>query len=192
MKVHTFLPLFEGFYNSTYSDALDFAEENIIEYYNEEHNTNLTWSDFDFKIDFISYSKVITNSIINYIEENLPNLIVSYQFEELIHPREYNFSTDTINIALELNKEQLLNLMNENKEMLTQKIKNKYSSCEGFISLHSNNFEVWLEEIKTEGKKYSHKIGAIIGMLLEDDFETECVFNFGEEYNYIDYKPTLK
>ena len=37
MRVQTFLPVFNGFYNTLFEDILDNATDNAIEYYNEQN-----------------------------------------------------------------------------------------------------------------------------------------------------------
>lgn len=187
MKVATFLPLFSGFYHSIWSENIDFEEEQIIEAYNEENGTNLNWSDFNWKYDYERYSKAIAEGIINYIKEEYPNLITGYEFEKLVQPKEYNFSTDSINISLEVDKAVLMALIAENREKLTEKIKEKYTSCSGFISWHSNKYEDWFEDIVTE-QDHEHKVGSIIGMICEDDFEESSISEWVQAYEYIDYE----
>lgn len=188
MKVHTFLPLFSGFYNSIWDSDIDFEEEQIIESYNEENDTDLEWSDFNWTYDFVSYSKAITEGIMDAIKEEFLGLVISYEFEELIQPKEYNFSTDSVNILLEIDKTVLLSLIFENKEILTEKIKEKYTSCSGFYSSYSNDIEWWIESIQNEEDTCRHKVGSIINMLFEDDFSEYSISEWVQVYEYIDYK----
>lgn len=187
MKVHTFLPLFSGFYYSIWENNIESEEKQIIEYYNEENGTELSWDDFNWTYDFVSYSKAITEVIMEAIKDEFPGLVVSYEFEELIQPKEYNFSTDTIYIKLDLDKAVLLSIIAENREKLTEKIKEKYTSCSGFISWHSNKYEDWFNDILNE-VEIEHKVGAIIGMLCEDDFEESSISEWVQAYEYIEYK----
>lgn len=187
MKVNTFLPLFSGFYNSIYNSDIDYEIDMIIEHHNEENNTELSYSDFDFTIDYEKYSKDIAERIIDHIKEEFPSLINSYEFEKLVQPREYNFRTDSINIELDLDKAVLLSLIAGNRDKLTEKIKEKYTSRDGFISWHSNKYEEWFEDIVKE-EDHEHKVGAIIGMLLEDEFEEWAIAEEVRAYEYINWE----
>ena len=122
MKVHTFLPLFSGFYHSIWSNNIDFEEDQIIESYNEVNDTDLSWDDFNWSYDFVGYSKAITEGIMDTIKEEFPGLVINYEFEELIQPKYYNYGTDSVNIILEVDKAVLLNLIGENRSIVTGKI----------------------------------------------------------------------
>lgn len=184
MKVHTFLPLFSGFYNSIW----EFEEEQIIESYNEENGTDLDWDDFEWTYNFVDYAKAITEGIMDTIKEEFPDLVISYEFEGLIQPREYNFETDSVNIVLEVDKAVLLNLIGENREKLTEKIKEKYTSRDGFYSSYSNDINEWINSIENEEQVCEHKVGAIIDMLYEDDFEESDILEWVQAYKYIEYE----
>lgn len=192
MKVHTFLPLFSGFYHSIWEYNIESEEGRIIEYYNEENGTELSWDDFNWTYDFVSYSKAITEGIMDAIKDEFPGLVVSYEFEELIQPKEYNFSTDSVNILLEVDKAVLLRLIAENKDKLTEKIKENYTSYDGFYSSYSNNIDEWIKAIENEEKECRHKVGAIIGMLSEDDFEESSISEHVNTYEYIEYEESTK
>lgn len=188
MKVHTFLPLFSGFYNSIWDYNIYDEETQIIESYNEENGTDLDWSDFNWTYDFVGYSKEITEGIMNAIKEEFPGLVVSYEFEELIQPKEYNFNTDSIDIILEVDKAVLLSLIGGAREKLTEKIKENYTSCSGFYSSYSNDLNKWISAIENEDDSIKHKVGAIIGMLYEDDFEESSILEQVQAYEYIEYE----
>ena len=64
------------------------------------------------------------------------------------------FSTDEINIEIDFNLDVLLSLIAENKEMLSNKIKEDFNSKDGNISNVINNLDYWIESIKTETDKY--------------------------------------
>lgn len=188
MKVNTFLPLFSGFYHSVYDLDINQEIEMIIEHHNEENNTELLYSDFNFKIDYKRYSEAIYEGIMEHIIKELPGLVISHKYEELIQPKEYNFSTDSINIELEVDKQKLLQLIEENHELLNDKIKEKYTSCSGFISSYSNELNNWIWAIENEDESIKHKIGALIGMLCEDDFEEWTLTEWIHVYDYINWE----
>lgn len=195
MKINTILPLFGGFYQSTFDSFFDNEIENIIENYNEENETDLTSDNFIFKFDWVGYSKKIAEHTIDYIKEELPNLINGYQYQDLYMPREYNFNTDEIQIELDFNKDVLLELFAENRIELQEKIKDKFTSCSGFVSFVSNDYNVWLEALINFDKndKYTPiMVAQIIEFLLEGEYrfsDTESsIAEKCEVYNLVEYE----
>ena len=53
MRVQTFLPVFNGFYNTLFEDLIDNATEFAIDNYNEQNSTELSYDDFNFDFDSI-------------------------------------------------------------------------------------------------------------------------------------------
>ena len=173
----TFLPMFEGFYQS----SLEF--ENIFdsEIYGinedrKENNLNEI-NIFDFDINNKKYESDIAKKVCKVIEDKLLNelnLNVNIIFQELL-PLVCYVSNGSVYISIEFdnaNLKQLNNLIKLNKEYLKETIKNKYTSCGGFISSHSNNINDWLN--KNNDEYYlnsSHKLGAILEMLLSEEIE---------------------
>lgn len=192
MKVNTFLPLFAGFYNSFYDVEVDSAEESIIEGYNDDNGTNLEYKDFDFKVDWTSYSKAICERIIEYIKEQKEGLILGYEFQELISPKYYNFDTDSINIELDIDFTVLLSLMRENATTLSEKISERYTTQSGFISYHSPDIYDWFEDVENKTENMQHKVGAILEMLFEDEFVDCLEMDSVSAYEYVDYELASK
>lgn len=173
MKATIFLPLFDGFYESFFSDALDNEIEQIIDNDNEENGTDNNSDAYTIKYDFLGYSKKIADHIFDYMKEEQTDLLNSYEFISLKQPREYNFSTDEINIEIDFNLDVLLSLIAENKEMLSNKIKEDFNSKDGNISNVINNLDYWIESIKTETDKYEQMISYILEYLFQDEYNKD-------------------
>lgn len=173
-QVETFLPLFNGFYQSNYVGMID-AE---LEYLTEEGELK---EDSDYSVDYEGLSKTITNCV-NQVLSNL-GLDIDVEFQELISPKEYNFYNDSVNVLLSLDHEKLMIRIRENKEELTKIIKDKYTSYDGFYSSHSNNYNEWYSDLENDFENQSHKVGSILNMLCEleglaeDEVEEELIAN---------------
>ena len=189
MKVHTFLPKFEGFYNSLIDNMIEDHIGMKIDYLQEEESTNdIEYSDFE--VDLQKLSKDIHNNIAEYIKETLPSLKLDFEFESLVSPMYYNYATDSVDTTIELDKEELIKLMYYYKDRVEQFLEENYKNIPGFTSFHSIYFEDWVEIIRTEDytEGLEHKIGAIIEALIDivdEDFTLLDVYNDLDLFEYI-------
>ena len=191
MKVQTFLPVFNGFYNTLFEDILDNATDNAIKYYNEQNNTLLNYDDFDFNYNLIMSE--ICKDAISKVEDKLNEIGINctINFETLISPREYNFSNDSINIEINFKKfSQVIETMEQNFDSFAQYIKDNYTSCSGFISSHSSYASDWMEDLREDAENETHKVGAVLDFILQEIEEykdEDLYFDICENYYEIDY-----
>ena len=194
MKVQTFLPVFNGFYNTLFENLLDNAVDNAIECHNEQNNTLLNYDDFDF--DFNSIMQEICKDAVSKIEEKLNEIGINckIKYENLVSPREYNFSNDSINIEINFKKfSQVIEILEQNYDLFTQYIKNEYTSCSGFVSSHSNYSSDWMEDLRENAENETHKVGAVLDFILQEVAEynqEDLYFDLCENYYEIDYTIT--
>lgn len=189
-QIKTFLPLFNGFYNTLFENLIDDATDAVIEYYNEDNNTNLDYSNFDF--DFQKLQNEISKDCVDIVSSKINELLnCKITFEDLISPKYYNYSNDSINITIEgLDKKEFMKVVFDHKETLEFFIHRDYTSCSGFTSSYSNDFNDWIDDIYTNFENCSHQIGAIINYLLPEilEYTTETLyFELSENYYQIDY-----
>ena len=191
MKVQTFLPVFNGFYNTLFDNILDNATDNAIECHNARNNTSLNYDDFDFNFD--SIMQEICKNAVSKIEEKLNEfgLNCSIIYENLISPRKYNFSNDSINIEINFKKfSQVIEILEQNYDSFTQYIKDNYTSCSGFISSHSRYSSDWMEDLREDAENETHKVGAVLDFILQEieEYKDENLyFDLCENYYEIDY-----
>ena len=191
MKVQTFLPVFNGFYYTLFEGILDNATDNAIELYNEDNNTSLNYDDFNF--DFASIQNEICKDAVIKIEEKLNEIGIncSIIYENLISPREYNFSNDSINIEINFKKfSQVIEILEQNYDSFTQYIKDNYTSRDGFISSYSSYASDWIKDLRENAENEAHKVGAVLGFILQEIEEykdEDLYFDLCENYYEIDY-----
>ena len=169
MKVQTFLPVFNGFYNTLFENILDNATDNAIEWYNEDNNTSLNYDDFDF--DFASIKNEICKDAVSKVENKLNEIGINctINFETLVSPREYNFSNDSINIEINFKKfSQVIEILEQNFDSFSKYIKDNYTSRDGFISNHSSYASDWMEDLKNVAENETHKVGAVMDFILQE------------------------
>ena len=179
-KVKTFLPLFSGFYGTIFESY----EENELEYINEIRKENgLEPLDYDeVEFDCEGYRKAAAYACCKFVEGELKDLglVENIVFENIYSPNYYNFGNDSINCEIWVKPEKLSEYVNENVEVFTKYLKENYSSRDGFISSHSNDFEEWKEETKNFTTfEDTHKLGAILGCVLEnEDIKESYMYEF--------------
>ena len=194
MKVQTFLPVFNGFYNTLFEDLIDNAVDNQIEYYNEQKGTELNYDDFNF--DFITLQNEICKDAVSKIEEKLNEIGINCKiiYENLISPREYNFSNDSINIKINFKKfSQVIEILEQNYDSFAQYIKDHYTSCSGFISSYSSYASDWMEDLREDAENEAHKVGAVLDFILQEVEEykpEDLYFELCENAYFVEYTIT--
>ena len=193
MKVQTFLPVFNGFYNTLFEDILDSTTDNAIEYYNEQNNTNLVYDDFNFNFD--SIMQEICKDAVSKIEDKLNEIGINCTivYENLVSQREYNFSNDSINIEINFKKfSRVIEILEQNYDSFSQYIKEHYTSCSGFISSHSSYASDWIEDLREDAENEAHKVGAVLNFIIQEIEEYKDEDLFFELYdNYYEIEYTI-
>ena len=191
MKTQTFLPVFNGFYNTLFENILDNATEFAVDNYNEQNGTELSYYDFNFNFD--SIMQEICKDAVLKIEEKLNEIGIncSILYENLISPREYNFINDSINIEINFKKfSQVIEILEQNYDSFSQYIKENYTSCSGFISSHSSYASDWMEDLREDTENETHKVGAVLDFILQEIEgykDADLYFDLCENYYEIDY-----
>ena len=147
MKVNIELPFFPGFYESDLenSDTSYWAIKEELEYYQNECDTpckELTEDDLDF--NYSDYEKDVREQWVEGFRENAPEFVVSVENVEMTSPKYYNFSTDKLWADIELKdgwEDDVRKFMDENADWLRERIKDDWTSYDGFMSFMSNNFD---------------------------------------------------
>ena len=112
----------------------DQAEINYIDYYNEEHDTECDYDDFEWEYDMQGYIKALADNYITLLNaEILDEVIKKVEYNGKVYsPREYNFKTDDADPIFTVDHDKLVQYINEHREDYD---KNKIGSCDGFIWL---------------------------------------------------------
>ena len=193
-EIKSYLPVFNGFYNSLFEYD---NEEQDIEYYNEMENTDLDFDDFEF--DYKDYHNRVAVSCVSNIEQYLKheNLDIEIIFEELVSPREYNFTNDSINVTYRLNKatyNTLIKYLEDNIVEWNKYIKELYTSRDGFSSFYSNDGNDWIEDFKiAEDEDLTGTFGRLLEFYFENEgFTDEDLASNVSFENYIEFQVVEK
>ena len=158
MKFNIDLPFFPGLYESYLysSDDAYFAIKDELDYYHWDYCSEwgpgepeekqfyeqLTEDDLDF--NFKDYSKDIVDAFVDVWKSHAPEIVLSIGEYHMWSPRMYNFDTDHIYADIELRddwKDVMRGFMTENTDWLRDRIKEDWTSYDGFMSFMSNNFD---------------------------------------------------
>lgn len=167
-KYEVRINFFSGFYESIHDEVFDSEIGYITEEYDKEYD------DFRFTIRYNSYVE-------NYIKTISDELGMDLVVNELVSPREYNFSTDVITVWM---KPRDLKKISSalNSETLKYIIKKRFTSRSGFISFYSNNVEEWKEKPVKEWDCV--ELGTLLDAWIVDNFSWE----YWKELDYIGYE----
>jgi hypothetical protein len=164
MKVKTFLPIFPGFYNTIFEFDYNLIDSDINEA-RKEKGLFSNWSIDDLKIDYSRYELDIVKGFCDILPDFLSDYIIGIELETIVSPKKYNFSNDSANVIIETRPENIQAFIYSHKKEFSEYLKARYTSCDGFISHYSNNFEAW--ESETENFLNFNVNGHFLGAVLE-------------------------
>lgn len=153
----------------TYDDI--YSIENIYGYFFAEGFSHLLT---DYTYDRKKYTKYLANIITEFIEceiifysEYMKKYITKVSFNGNVNnPRFYNYSTDTFELDLEINKKELRKrfnyLLKNEKSLLEDIIKENFTSYSGFISFFPEKLEEYIELSELKDINSVEKIIALV------------------------------
>jgi hypothetical protein len=181
----TWCPLFPGFYGTFF----ECDEENEIYNHNSEHGTDLSYDDFEF--DYDDYHDRVASAFCDGFERAFSDILpIRVTMQKVSSPKYYNFHNDTIDIEVELDFDELMRKVVEQKDILKKYIAETYTSRDGFISHHSNDIEDWCTPAYIL-EKSAHRIGALLeGLAFAniDDVKSEVYEWAANETCWVNYK----
>lgn len=171
----TWLPMFPGFYETWFTpddmliedDIKDYARENNLSDEIEDAIMNYVYISTEYSEAYKDAEKNVVRETIKVVERALEKYVTDIELEEIVSPRFYNYSNDSINVKVSFSKENIEAIKNaiaENMEDWKSYLKFKYTSCDGFISHYSNRAddEEWQIDNALQGK---HTCGAVLNFL---------------------------
>ena len=167
--IKTYLPVFSGFYGTLFEDIIDSEVDYILE--GEE-----TYTTDNVEFDYKTFKEDISKQCVGVFEDAFNRDMhtkLSVSFESLFSPKFYNFENDSINVTISLSRndfDTVISAIKENKTEISEQLKEKYSSRDGFSSFHSTDLDEWIEDLTLEFENEedcSHKWGAILEILCD-------------------------
>ncbi len=110
---------------------------------------------------------------VSFINKNIKDLGIQATFQSIVSPQFYNFSNDSINVEYQFeNLDNLNAYLIDNREELSDFLKARYTSCDGFISHHSSDVDEWIA-VFMFGGDLTHKLGAVLEFYCEMEEVTD-------------------
>jgi hypothetical protein len=144
---------FEGFYESVHSELIDDAIDLMVSDDRWDAPEGI-YERLDYTIDYKRIEQAYCSEYVSWYNQMIigqTDFDPKLAFELLTHPREYNFTTDTLYSYL--TKPVLLHMaLNIEFDVLEKHIKKNFTSYDGFMSFYSNDlysakwFEVPLDQ----------------------------------------------
>jgi len=188
MKAYkTYLPVFTGFYNTIFEPS-DCDIDSELDYINDSRK-NLKKAPLkdadDLEFEYKEFELNTATGCVDYVETILKDLGLPCKItnEVINSPKYYNFANDSINIDIEIDLDLVKSYLVENLDLFTIYIKDKYTSCSGFISSYSNDATDWLKfEIDNNT---DHCIGSCLDFIIKNEVsepEMDMYYNIADNY----------
>ncbi|MBC7198081.1 MAG: hypothetical protein H5U32_02415 [Pseudomonas balearica] len=136
---------FSGFYQSFHDSSLDDALDQMF----SDRDTGC-WVNHklrDRAFGACQWGLVHGNYAAAYAKALADEFKIALTFESLKSPREYNFDTDRIFCEIELDEVKRIRAETSEKA-LRDKVRERFTPCDGFIPFYSANLDNW-DEIET-------------------------------------------
>ena len=154
-KLESTIP-FDGFYESFISDDIDHQIGQQIEWDTDIYDLNedeqqILWDSYlsiNRSYFYNQIAKDYTNFYIEILNRRLEGFTLKAKFNLLTSPREYNFETDRIFIDIEKNHaiDFIKYIIKNYKKELEEKIKDRFTSRDGFWSHYKNGLDLWTQD----------------------------------------------
>ena len=181
---------FEGFYCSKFSDMLDSDLRHEAEYKTSdecEEDRRIDIEEPEYAcilfdcMDWTGAYNAIANKYVyafNALFKDETGVDLCLAFSDLESPKYYNFSTDRIFAhAAESAIAQLFSMVDH--AVLSRIIKERFTSCSGFISHYSNHLSDWLEKPINEWD--INETCTLIMCFLPDDYDWTIFYGLSEQ-----------
>ena len=173
---------FSGFYNSIHNWQIDHSLESMLcDSYSNTNDKLLSEL-----IDSIDYQRCFESYAKEYTGRFSERFGISLEFESLRSPKYYNFETDRI--FCKISDSEIVRIFSlTKKETLKEKIKERFTSCSGFISHYPNDLESWDQDPTT----WDHnELGTLIEAYISDHDEhsEEYELSISEYISEVSYK----
>lgn len=168
-KVETYLPVFNGFYETIWQ----FEDENELYCINQERKDQnkslIEWEDLE--IDYTAYENDIVSSIARVLEERLKPFIQSIKIQQIVSPKQYNFQNDSANIEMLADTEAIKDYIYTHIEQYKEFLKARYTGCDGYMPFYSNCFDEWKQYTKdfSDFTDNGHYLGSILEFIAENE-----------------------
>ena len=189
VSIPTWLPVFPGFYNTSFEAQFD----QELEYLQEQGELpdSADEGDLLYGWDNAGYERAVVACICEHMPRYFPPEagILHCKFEKVVSPKEYNFTNDSANVTFEIDMEKFApwvrQYLEDNAKDWESYISCHYRSRDGFCSFYSDDVGDWNtavelmlkgEEPEREDRIYgrdaihsSHLLGRLLDFILRNE-----------------------
>ena len=170
MNINTYLPLFNGFYNTIWDDYTDNLLNSEIQHFKDEYNLVLSYDDLEinWKEYYLELSKMIASEIEDVLREY--KLVESATFDNLYSPKYYNYRNDSINVDVKINQKYITNIKNvlhSHFTLFEELVHELTTSVSGFIPYYKkSDFILNEKHINPQAFEHNHHLGFMLDACL--------------------------
>ena len=140
--------IFEGFYESNLFNS---DTEYYLNYYmNDGEDTK---KEYEIK-DFNGYRNKVSELYVDRLCDNLDDVANVFNSYFILHglylPQYYNFSTDKLQIEMDINLDNLLQYIEDNKQSFDDYLHDNFTSYDGFWSFIDNNYNDFMNTYNSD------------------------------------------
>jgi hypothetical protein len=172
-------PSFSGFYETAWGGDWDSHLENESDHF----GVVIKYDYLD--IDYAKYQNDIAEYYTGEVETDLVKggFITSMKFQKVNSPREYNFSTDKLDVELTItedNYSKIVEYLENNDEDFKDYITANFSDRSGFYSFYSNDHMEWYKTLVADKLKCEEtQISSILEFIFDNEFKDR------DDYDYV-------
>lgn len=175
----SYLPVFTGFYNGLF--ATDYMLENAIDMYNNEHDTDFTYIDYnseEFKKDFGKLATEKVQDALKVVLKSNKEHVFNLEFESVWSPNAYNYATDEVQITVNFDDnflEVVKTYLTNNKESFGSYLERRYGDglrgCTYWMFNESKDPNFWINELLNVQGWKENKIdfSAVLDFILKNE-----------------------
>ena len=161
---------FSGFYNSFHDACLDDTLGSMFS--DRETGCHPNKDLLDAAYDAVRWGHVHHQYAETYCKAFAHEFGISLSFDSLVSPREYNFETDRIFATID--EDEVRRLFGEvDPDDLTAIAKERFTSCDGFISFYDPNWRNWGDVLEWD----CNQVGTLLQALVGDEFDQWAEFS---------------
>lgn len=167
--------IFDGFYESNlFNSDTELYLTELLQEKDEEYEIS----------NFEAYQEDISQKAAELLEEICESPIIkSIKYLSITSPRYYNYSTDKLNLLIDVNLTKLKKYINKNKTAFDKYLKENFTSYDGFISFVDNNYKDFIHTYKTNKSEKERCINVMLEYYILEKIKDSDYHQELYEYN---------
>lgn len=178
LKLSVELPVFGGFYNSHWDGESD-QDNELSDINNQRESSGLppiTWDMMEF--DYKEFQNETSRKVTSVMEDWFIELGIaeSLSFDELVSPKEYNFTTDRIFAWAEISEKNIYCIKGYllfYREEFAEYLEARHKSRSGFTSFYDHSIRKWDEKLDNFADLDHIELCTVFGFILKNETDEQ-------------------